>query len=91
MRLREDSRQLDGRVEIDDAYLGGQRSGRQARTRLAEQGALHRRVQTTAEGKPVQACFSQQPFTSEAVAIFAAKSLGARGQVVSDGLWCFRA
>ena len=27
MRLREDSRQLTGRVEIDDAYLGGERSG----------------------------------------------------------------
>ena len=27
MRLREDSRQLIGRVEIDDAYLGGERAG----------------------------------------------------------------
>jgi ribosomal protein L37AE/L43A len=27
MRVREDGRQLDGRVEIDDAYLGGERSG----------------------------------------------------------------
>ena len=27
MRQREDSRVLDGRVEIDDAYLGGERSG----------------------------------------------------------------
>jgi len=34
MRQREDSRVLDGRVEIDDAYLGGERSGGQKRTRL---------------------------------------------------------
>ncbi len=27
MRLREDSRRLTGRVEIDDAHLGGERSG----------------------------------------------------------------
>ena len=27
MRVREDGRQLDGRVEIDDAYLGGERTG----------------------------------------------------------------
>jgi hypothetical protein len=27
MRVREDDRLLDGRVEIDDAYLGGERSG----------------------------------------------------------------
>jgi hypothetical protein len=30
MRVREDRRQLDGRVEIDDAYLGGERSGGRA-------------------------------------------------------------
>lgn len=30
MRLREEPRQLDGRVEIDDAYLGGERSGGKA-------------------------------------------------------------
>ena len=47
-------------------------------------------VQTTPEGKPVLACFSQQPFTSEEVAIFAAKSLSPSASVVSDGLWCFR-
>ena len=27
MRLREEPRRLDGRVEIDDAYLGGERAG----------------------------------------------------------------
>jgi hypothetical protein len=27
MRQREDSRQLTGRVEIDDAYLGGESTG----------------------------------------------------------------
>ena len=47
-------------------------------------------VQTTPEGKPVLACFAQQPFTSEEVAIFAAKSLSPSASVVSDGLWCFR-
>ena len=30
MRVREEGRQLDGRVEIDDAYLGGERSGGKA-------------------------------------------------------------
>ena len=27
MRVREEDRQLDGRVEMDDAYLGGERTG----------------------------------------------------------------
>jgi hypothetical protein len=30
MRLREEDRQLTGRVEVDDAYLGGERSGGKA-------------------------------------------------------------
>ena len=37
MRLVEADRQLTGRVEVDDAYLGGQRSGgKSARQRLRE-------------------------------------------------------
>ena len=42
MQLREDSRQLTGRVEVDDAYLGGQRSGGKSGPRLGEQGCVHR-------------------------------------------------
>ena len=90
MRLREDSRQLDGRVEIDDAYLGGERSGGKSGRGSENKVPFLAAVQTTPEGKPVQVCFSQQPFTTEAVAIFAAKSLSPSASVVSDGLWCFR-
>ena len=90
MREREDSRQLDGRVEIDDAYLGGERSGGKR-----GRGAQHKvpfiaAVQTSPEGHPLYACFAKQPFTTEAVAIWAAKSLATSAHVVSDGLWCFR-
>ena len=90
MRLREDSRQLDGRVEIDDAYLGGQRSGGKTGRGSPNKVPFIAAVQTTAQGKPVLACFSQQPFTSEEVAIFAAKAISPSASVVSDGLWCFR-
>ena len=41
MRVREDGRELQGRVEIDDAYLGGERSG--GKTGRGEQGAVRRR------------------------------------------------
>jgi hypothetical protein len=90
MRLREDSRQLDGRVEIDDAYLGGQRSAGKTGRGSENKVPFIAAVQTTSEGKPVLACLAQQPFTSEAVAIFAAKSLSPTASVVSDGLWCSR-
>jgi plasmid replication initiation protein len=42
MLLREAPRQLDGRVEIDDAYLGGELPGGQERARLRKQGVVHR-------------------------------------------------
>ena len=90
MRVREDSRVLDGRVEIDDAYLGGElvggKSGRGSENKVPFIAA----VQTTPDGQPQFACFAQQPFTTEAVAAFAAKSLATSATVVTDGLWCFR-
>ena len=91
MRLREQSRQLDGRVEIDDAYLGGERAGGKTGRGSENKVPFIAAVQTTPEGKPVCVCFAQQPFTTESVALFAAASLAPTAQVVSDGLWCFGA
>ena len=90
MRQREDSRQLEGRVEIDDAYLGGERSGGKSGRGSENKVPFIAAVQTTDDGHPLYACFARQPFTTEAVAIWAAKSLATSAQVVSDGLWCFR-
>ncbi len=90
MRLREDSRVLDGRVEIDDAYLGGERSGGKSGRGSENKVPFIAAIQTTPEGHPLYACFARQPFTTEAVAIWAAKSLATSAHVVSDGLWCFR-
>jgi ribosomal protein L37AE/L43A len=91
MREREDSRQLGGRVEIDDSYLGGERSGGKTGRGSENKVPFIAAVQTTPEGHPLYACFSKQPFTTEAVAMWAAKSLATSAHVVSDGLWCFRA
>ena len=89
MRVREESRQLTGRVEIDDAYLGGElvggTSGRGSENKVPFVAA----VQTTESGQPVLACFSQQPFTTEAMKGFAARSLVLPLTLVSDGLACF--
>jgi len=48
-------------------------------------------VQTTPDGQPQFVCLHQQPFTTEAVAAFAAHSIAPSATVVSDGLWCFGA
>jgi ribosomal protein L37AE/L43A len=91
MRVREQSRELDGRVEIDDAYLGGERAGGKVGRGSENKVAFVAAVNTTAQGYPIAACFRQQPLTEEEVAIFAAQHLAPSATVVSDGLWCFRA
>ena len=67
MRLPEDSRQLNGRVEIDDAYLGGERSGGKRGRGSENKVPFIAAVQTTEDGQVVLACFAPLPFTKEAV------------------------
>jgi ribosomal protein L37AE/L43A len=91
MRLAEAERRLDGRVEIDDAYLGGECPGGGPGRGSGNKTAFVAAVQTTAGGQPLYACLSAQPPTSQAMAGFAAKRLAASAVVVSDGLRCFMA
>ena len=89
MRMREDTRQLHGRVEIDDVYLGGERSGGKTGRGSENKVPFVAAVQTTPEGQPQFVCLRQQPFTHEEVAVFAARRIAPSATVVSDGLWCF--
>ena len=91
MRAREDTRLLEGRVEIDDAYLGGERSGGKRGRGSENKVPFVAAVQTTPEGQPQFVCLRQQPFTHEEVAVFAARRVAPSATVVSDGLWCFGA
>lgn len=91
MRVREHARELHGRVEIDDAYLGGERSGGKAGRGSENKVPFVAAMQTTPSGQPQLVCLHRQPFTREAVAVFAARSISPCARVVSDGLWCFRA
>lgn len=91
MRLREDSRQLSGRVEIDDAYLGGERTGGKPGRGSENKVPFVAAVQTSADGQAVRACFAPIPFTKDALEKFAAKSLALPLTLVSDGLGCFKA
>jgi transposase-like protein len=91
MRLREDTRQLTGRVEMDDAYFGGERTGGKAGRGSENKVPFIAAVQTTDDGQPVLACFTPGPFTKEAIAKFTAKSTVRPLTVVSDALGCFAA
>jgi hypothetical protein len=90
MRVREQGRELDGRVEIDDAFLGGEHEGKRGRG-SPNKVPLVAAVQTTDKGKPVVACLSRQPYTREGIAEFAAEHIASSATVVSDGLWTYRA
>lgn len=91
MRVREQRRELDGRVEMDDAYLGGERSGGKTGRGSENKVPIVVAVQTTPAGQPIVACLRQQPHTQQEVAVFAAAHIATSATVVSDGLWCFRA
>ena len=91
MLQREDSRQLTGRVEIDDAYLGGEYHGGKPGRGSPNKIPFVVAVQTTESGAPVLACFSTRPFTKESIEEFAAQRLLAPATLVSDGLGCFTA
>jgi hypothetical protein len=87
---RERWRQLTGRVEIDDAYLGGEVHGGRAGRGSPNKVPFVAAVQTTESGQPVLMCLSQRPFTKESIQAFAEQSLAAPATLVSDGLGCFK-
>lgn len=88
---REQWRQLTGRVEIDDAYLGGEIQGAKAGRGSPNKIPFVAAVQTTESGKAILMCLSQRPFTKESIQDFAQSSLAAPATLVSDGLGCFTA
>lgn len=90
MFVREAQRRLTGRVQLDDAYLGGEHSGTPGRG-SPNKVSLVAAVQTTDQGRPALACLRAQPLTSQAVGEFARRHLAAPVTVVSDGLRCFMA
>ena len=91
MCVREQRRELDGRVEIDDAFLGGERIGGKRGRGSQNKVPFVAAVQTTPSGQPVLACLRRQPHTQQEAAAFAAHHIAPSATVVSDGLWCFRA
>ena len=73
MTEREEQRVLDGRVEIDDAYLGGERPGKRGRG-SENKVSFVVAVQTADDGRPLLARMNRIAFTKEAVTEWANKA-----------------
>ena len=90
MLERDARKRLTGRVEIDDAYLGGERTGGKRGRGAPGKTPFVAAVETTADGKPVRLKLRRVAgFTGQAIARFALRSLDPSCAVVSDGLACF--
>jgi transposase-like protein len=92
MLERDAETQLTGRVELDDAYLGGERSGGKRGRGSPGKTPFLAAVETTPEDKPVRLKLRRVgSFCRRAVEGFARRSLDPACEVVSDGLGCFAA
>jgi transposase-like protein len=92
MLEREASYQLTGRVQLDDAYLGGEHTGGSVGRGPENKVPFLAAVSVDEQGHPLRAKFAQLPgFTRQAIAAWAAETLRPGTTVVSDGLACFAA
>jgi len=90
MLERDAAKPLTGRVEIDDAYLGGERSGGKRGRGAPGKTPFVAAVETTPEGRPVRLKLGRvTSFCSASISGFAKRSLDPACTVVSDGLQCF--
>lgn len=89
---REQATVLSGRVEIDDAYLGGELPGGKVGRGSENKVPFIAAVQTNNQGHPLYAVFSTvKSFCKEEVELWSRNFLAPSALVVSDGLWCFQA
>lgn len=91
MEQRDKRRRLDGRLEVDDAYLGGERAGHMHGGRGAlNKTAFVAAVQTSDDGHPLYMRLTPVAgFTIEAIKDWASRTLAPSAHVVSDGTACF--
>jgi ISXO2-like transposase domain/Transposase zinc-ribbon domain len=83
---------LSGRVEVDDAYLGGERSGGKRGRGAAGKTPIVAAVETTLDRKPKRLRLTVvKGFRKKEVERLARRDLAAGTNVVSDGLSCWPA
>jgi hypothetical protein len=92
MAARDAVHQLGGSVQVDDAYLGGERAGGKVGRGSENKVPILAAVSLNTEGHPRYLKLSRiAGFTSEAVKQWAKTNLKPGSSVASDGLACFAA
>jgi transposase-like protein len=90
MLERDAKKLLSGRIEIDDAYVGGERTGGKRGRGAAGKTPFVAAVETTPDGKPKRLKLCRVTgFTAKSIGVFARKCIETGSTVVSDGLRCF--
>ena len=90
MMERDAGKLFDGRIEMDDAYLGGQRHGGKRGRGAPAKTPFVAAVETTDDGKPRRVKLRRvKRFTKKAIKALAEKSLAPTARVYTDGLGCF--
>ena len=91
MYEREVSQPLGGRVEMDDAYLGGQESGGKRGRGAGHKTPFVAAVETNQDRHPIRMkLLCVKGFRKEEIRRIGEKILTAGSEVVTDGLSCFR-
>ena len=92
MAEREDRYVLEGNVQVDDAYLGGERSGGKVGRGSENKVPFVAAVSLNEDGHPLRVRLTPVPgFTLKAIAAWAKGNLSPDSAVFSDGLACFSA
>jgi transposase-like protein len=90
MMERDATKRLTGRIEIDDAYLGGERNGGKRGRGSPGKMPFVAAVETTPQGKPVRLKLRRvRGFRRAEIVTLATRSFDPASIVVSDGLRCF--
>src|ERR687884_453160 len=91
MAERDGAKRLDGRVEMDDAYLGGHRPGERGRGAAGKQPFVAA-VSTGGDRRPRKIkLLPIEGFRKKEVRKLVAEHLAATGRLVTDGLGCWTA
>lgn len=92
MAEREDRYVLEGKVQVDDAYLGGERTGGKVGRGSENKIAFVAAVSLTEDDRPLRVRLTPvSGFTSAAVSAWAKGNVASGSTVFSDGLACFAA
>lgn len=92
MMERDNGKKLSGFIELDDAYLGGERTGCKPGRGAEGKTPFVAAVETTDQGCPTQVKLSVvDGFRSESIKAWSEQNIVAGSTVISDGLHCFNA